>query len=361
MEALLGLLFWGGIGYFVYIRYIKTAENDEDTSRSQALKNIDERVSNVAKKLHTSQKSLQEAELRNINSSKDIAKFKRRLTSLRKKAEQMEIDDVDGAEEVYDEIKMIEDAIHPHEVKKLVDKVTGLKSYRALYKKYEEGNYGKDLSYEEEGRIESIYEDAVEKVNQMIYGYFLCADVGLDTPLTILDNIGKVFQNKDEIDKIAETYDYSNITEITYEYMEDLDYEIEECIDNAKENGLDELKTLRSIFENTVIDQEMRIAAIDKYISKSKTLKYVYFNDTGNDAYYNQLLDNIKVQELSKYNIPMIDKFVSRGYTTLEEIINVPAEEMLSWKGIGKVNIKKILYSQNRLRKEEGVAEMNKG
>ncbi len=328
METLIALLVWGSIGYFLYLKFKRKAEIKEakPSNMVKAFKKQNITKSNI----NTPTKA------RSIHD--DVKDLKSTLRKLRKKAENMERYDEDGVDDVYKEIEHYEKIINPYEIKKLVEKVTDLKSYRALEKRQESLDYNGSSGHEEMERQALVIEEALYAVGSKSYKYVVCINVYVDTPLDILKKNGKAFPYNEAM-AIKSSCDRCEVSEVTFDEIDELDFYIDECKENADDNGIKDLIKLRTVFENDLFDEIEKEKKINSIVSKSYILKELYFDGYGDDDYYDQYLFKINVQELSEYDIPKIEKFIARGYTTIEKIINVPSEEIGSWEGVGKITL----------------------
>jgi len=339
METLIGLFFLGSVGFYLYLRF-KEKEEEEPS----ALERFNKRsVSKINKSKHFDPPK--------ENSTSDNVKYlKSTLKKLRKEAEKIERYDEDGLDKVNSEIKHIEKIIHPYEVDQLLKKVTDLRSYRALERKYENTDYGETISYGEIERRETVLEEAFYTAGEKPYKYLLCADIYVDTPLSILEKIGKVYSH-DEAMEIKISCSDCRLDVITFGEINDLDMYIDECKEEIEESGIKDLIKLRIIVENDELDSLEKEQKVNSLVLKSDVLKELYFDDYSNDDYYHQYLFKLKVQELAEYDIPKVEEFISRSYTTVEEIVNVPADEINLWNGIGKITLEKIVNAQDKLRR----------
>lgn len=340
METLLGLFLLGAFGFYLYLR--SKEEKEDKSSLSEPFRKLNTSKINTNKQIDSSK----------VNSTSDNVKYlKTELRKLRKEAERMERHDQDGLDDVKSEIKHIEKIIHPYEVDQLLKKVTDLKSYRALEKKYENTDYGETISYEEIERREAVLEEAFTIAGEKTYKYILWADVSIDTPLAVLEKAGKAYF-PDEASKIKESCDQCILSEVPFSEAGDINSEIEDYKIDLKDAGIKELIKLRAVFENDSFDEIAKDKKINEIVSKSNILKELYFDDYGNDDYYDQYLFKRKVQKLSEYNIPKVEKFIASGYETIDEIVNVDANEISSWDGVGKITLDKIVEAQERVKKD---------
>ena len=216
----------------------------------------------------------------------DVKQLKSTLRKLYKKAEDMEMyDEDDGIDLVLADIKHYEQIINPYDVRQLVEKVTNVRSYRSLEKKYEHTEYGRTIPDGEIERRENVLSEAYTLAGEKTYKYILLVDIDLNTPLNLLKKAGKSYYPHEAM-KIKETCSICTLGSVPFSEMDGIDDEISDYMYDMEDAGIKELISIKTIIEDDNIDDLKKKIKINDIISKNEDLQDLYFYDADRENYY---------------------------------------------------------------------------
>lgn len=292
METLIGLLFWGGIGYYVFNKLVGKKNTIRSVEEPSVYKNEDSRF--IPKTMEQ-----QEIEAKEIAKS---VKTHRGLEGLQNK--------IDALSDKMDEYHFKEN----------------------------------DLMYEKTEEKQRIMESALEYAGTNPYRYYYAEDPDIDTPLVELKMIGKTIsvQKYNELDEmIRDNFDVI--------YLEDAD-NIDEANEYAEDNiylDRDDFKDLlsyRKIIESDETD-EGKEKKFNTLVKKSDYLVEELELDPDDslslyEQYRQMLIMYEKIDKL--FPLPYAEIFIANGYEFIEEIINLSDQEILGINNIGPKRLSEV-------------------
>ncbi len=301
MEALVGLLFWGGVAYYIYIKFTNGDKTSIKVEDSFVYKN---ESSGFTPKSDV----LREIEAKEIAKS---IKTHRGLEGLQNKID-------------------------------------------ALGDKMEDYHFNeKELMYEKTEEKQTIMEMALNYAGSNPYRYYYCEDPTVDTTLTELKMIGKSIsvQKYNELDeKIRNVFDVISLEEAE---------NVEEANELAKDNVLSEeeefrdLISYRKIIESNETDKEKE-KKFNRLVKKSEYLMDELDLDPEDDLspYEQYLEDEILGEKIGAlYPMPHAWVLVQNGVETIEDVRALSNEELLALSDIGSkrlLDIRKYLATTQK-------------
>jgi len=195
-----------------------------------------------------------------------------------------------------------------------------------------------------------ILEEAIDIASNKPFRYYIeSLDVNITAPKEIFKFIGKAITPKkyEELDNTLKQY----FDEITFSDVND----VEEAVEIAKSEVDDRVKEIiafRKIVDDEKLSEEHKIKKLDNFMKTSNVLVDEFDDPDDFGNYYYQYLRLRDIKELENFGIKKAGYFVDNGYSTIEEVINVPPEKIIEWHGIGEATLKAITDSQ-RLAKSK--------
>jgi len=292
METLIGLLFWGGIAYYLYMKFFQNKGTRTHIEDSFVYKNNRAGFS-------------PKTEAQKIIEAKEIAsnvKTHRGLEGLQ--------DKIDTLGEKMDDYHFDEN--------------------ERMYNKTEEK--------------QSIMEMALEYAGSNPYRYYYGAEPDTDTPLRELGVIGKTISVKkyNELDEeLRGKFDV-----ITLEDAESVEEANEYAVGDILIEGdeLKDLKAFRQIIESDETDEEKE-KKFNKLVSKSEYLiDELYLDENEEESLYDQYkyIQIMDAKIVKLYPLPCANFFVNHGYEDIEKISTLSDEEIRSMEGIGPKRLSEI-------------------
>jgi len=238
------------------------------------------------------------------------------------------------------------------EAKEMAKKIKTRKGLEALeeklYKLQEksdeyEYNDNKTMGEKTDKKI-AIVENAISIAGDNPFRYYVCDDIDIETPQSVIKIIGKSIAPSKYEEINDEDKDYFDV--ITLEEAEN----IEEANEIAKEYFTDEVKEvikLRKIFDSNM-DPILKEEKFNLLVSKSEYLQEIldFLDDDFDDeiSFYQQYLADRdmkkKIKEFGDFSFSHI--FVYQGYKSIEEVQKLSDKEILSINGVGKKTLETI-------------------
>lgn len=296
MESLIGLLFWGGVAYYVYRKlFVKEKRKDSSANKKQGSK---------AKEQTFEDKG---------NEAEEIAK---------------KVKTHKGLEALQEKIYTLEEKMDDYQ----------FNDNERMYEKTEEKH--------------SIMEMALEYANENPYRYYYCEDPDVDTPIAELKMIGKSISVQKYKTLDAELR--GNFWHVSLEEAESLEEADEIVEDNmsVEKDELNDLMAFRKIIESDETE-EGKEKKFNKLVSKSVYLMVELDLDKDeNISLYEQYKDiqsiNEKIQKLDP--LPYANFFVDNGYENIEKISALSDEEIRNMEGIGSKRLSEIREYLNGIK-----------